>query len=62
MPIDIVLGRPEEDKVQFTEYEEFADDLAARLEAAFQMARESLGKAAERRKRGYDLRVREKAG
>mgnify|MGYP003389980841 FL=1 len=58
MPVDIALGRPEEEKVEFTSYDEFADDLASRLEKAFQMARESLGKAAQRRKNAYDLRVK----
>jgi hypothetical protein len=58
MPVDVVLGRPEEERREFTSYEEFTDDLAARLEKAFQLARENLGKAAERRKNAYDLRVK----
>ena len=59
MPIDIVLGRPEEDW-EASSYESFAGNLVARLEAAFALVREELRIAAERRKKQYDLRVREK--
>jgi len=60
MPVDVVLGRPEEQRPEFTSYDEFTDDLAARMETAFQFARKGLNKAAERRKKSYDLRVRGK--
>ena len=58
MPIDIVLGRPEQEKVETESYEDFADDLASRLEGSFELAREHLNTAAGRRKVTYDLRVR----
>jgi transposase InsO family protein len=61
MPIDIVLGRPEQERNAAETYEEFAEDLAARLERAFELVREHLGTAAERRKATYDLRVRSKS-
>jgi hypothetical protein len=60
MPIDIVLGRPEDQAQRDTSYESFADNLVAKLEAAYTLVREELRIAAERRKKQYDLRVREK--
>ena len=39
-------------------YSDYAEGLAERLDAAYRIVRQSLGKAAERRKRRYDLRVR----
>ena len=33
MPVDIVLGRPEQERAEAESYEDFADDLASRLEA-----------------------------
>ena len=60
MPIDIVLGMPEEEREQATSYEAFTDNLAHRLESAFEMVRRNLDVAAERRKAAYDLRVKTK--
>jgi len=60
MPVDIVLGRPEEEQQDGRTYADFADDLVSRLEAAYDVARRSLQTAALRRKTAYDLRVREK--
>jgi hypothetical protein len=60
MPIDVVLGRPEQESNEAGTYTEFADDLAARLERAFELVRENLEVAAVRRKVRYDLRVRSK--
>jgi transposase InsO family protein len=60
MPVDIVLGRPEEDRDVAESYDSFAGDLVNKLEAAFTLVREELRVAAERRKKQYDLRVREK--
>ena len=61
MPIDIVLGRPEEDKDGVGDYDSFAGSLVSKLEAAFTLVREELQVAAERRKKQYDLRVHEKS-
>jgi len=61
MPVDVVLGRPQEDRSEERTGEEFVSDLASRLESAFRLAREGLQTAAERRKKAYDLRVREKS-
>jgi hypothetical protein len=58
MPVDIVLGRPEQERPEAESYEDFGDDLASRLEASFELAREHLNTAASRRKATYDLRVR----
>ena len=60
MPIDVVLGMPGEEREPATSYENFADDLANRMEEAYSLARQSLNVAAERRKNMYDLRVRSK--
>ena len=59
MPVDIVLGRPEADREEDESYDSFVSNMAARLEEAFKIARSELQCAAERRKRNYDLRVRE---
>ena len=59
MPVDIVLGRPEADREEDESYDSFVGNMAARLEEAFKIARSELQCAAERRKRNYDLRVRE---
>ena len=61
MPIDVVLGRPQEDQPEERSYEDFADGLVNRLEAAYDVARRNLQTAALRRKNTYDLRVHEKA-
>jgi len=61
MPVDVVLGRPQEDRPEERTSEEFVSDLASRLESAFRIAREGLQMAAERRKKAYDLRVRQKS-
>ena len=50
MPIDVVLGRPEEEKQENLSYESFAGNLVTRLEAAYALVREELQIAAERRK------------
>ena len=50
MPIDIVLGRPESEREEEQSYDEFVENLTARLEAAFRVAREELQCAANRRK------------
>ena len=60
MPVDVVLGRPEEERNEGESYDSFAGNLVNKLEAAFTVVREELRVAAERRKKQYDLRVREK--
>jgi hypothetical protein len=60
MPVDIVLGKPEEDNQGTQSNESYVSGLLTRLEAAYTLVREELQVAAERRKKQYDLRVREK--
>ena len=60
MPVDIVLGKPEEDNQELQSNESYVGSLLNRLEAAYTLVREQLQAAAKRRKKQYDLRVREK--
>ena len=59
MPIDVVLGKPEEEKHEGLSYDSVVGSLVSRLETAYALVREELQVAAERRKKQYDLRVRE---
>lgn len=57
-PLDIVFGQPESPGGERITYADYAAGLEERFEVAYRLMRESLGRAAERRKRRYDLRVR----
>jgi transposase InsO family protein len=59
-PLDLVYGRPPDAVDNAANYSTYVRDLADRMESAYRLAREHLRVAAERRKRKYDLRVREK--
>jgi transposase InsO family protein/predicted aspartyl protease len=59
-PLDLVFGRPPDAADSDANYTTYVRDLGDRLESAYQLVRESLRVAAERRKRQYDLRVRPK--
>ena len=59
LPIDLVLGRPK-DRVKFSSTtDEFVQAREAEIEAAFRLARGHCKVTAERRKKTYDVRVKE---
>ena len=55
-PIDIVLGAPSGSEYSHTE--EFNEEMCTGLHESYALAREQLGKCAERNKHMYDMRVR----
>ena len=57
-PVDLILGRPTEDGDRRPTYCEYVEEMADRMERAFALAREHLDKAAQVRKKRYDLRVK----
>ena len=57
-PVDIVYGYPQTQTA--TNYDDYAEELEERLKRAYSFVRGYLKKAAERNKKYYDLRVREK--
>jgi hypothetical protein len=57
-PIDLVLAVDDEPPGVGTSPNQFVNEMAQRQRAAYSLARQNLGRAAERRKREYDLRVR----
>ena len=62
-PVDLVLGPIFEDTEGSNNrtYDEYVDDQLCVYQEAHRLAREHLGTAAERRKVGYDLRVKSKS-
>lgn len=58
-PIDLVFGRPTEEVAMRPTYAAYVEELGERIETAYKDVRCHLRRAAERRKRTYDLRVRE---
>ena len=58
MPLDSLMGLPTEDVEAGRSADQFVADLRERTEAAYNLAREQLQVAAEKRKATYDLRVR----
>ena len=59
MPIDLVLGKVVEESEHFDSYNSYVKDQQERLRVTYQLAREHLGSAAERRKIDYDTKVKE---
>jgi hypothetical protein len=59
-PIDLVLAVGEEPEGIGASPNDYVNDLLQRQRRAYELVREHLGRAAERRKREYDLRVRPK--
>lgn len=55
MPIDVMVGLPPDQEPK--REPQYVEDLRARLEDAYSLARENLGVSAERRKRYYDLKA-----
>ena len=58
LPLDVVMGKPRDDTPTCTTV--YAEWLRQSLEGAHQVARDELGKASLRQKRGYDKRVKER--
>jgi len=58
-PLDLVYGRPSDAWPTGATYVSYVEEMADRMETAYREVREILQKSAERRKHGYDLRVRE---
>ena len=54
MPVDIVMGCPGDRKLEGEFVDDYINDLQERLRSGYQVAREHLGIAAERRKIRYD--------
>jgi hypothetical protein len=59
MPIDVVLGGPNGDKVTPQPADDYVYNLHERLSNSYQLVRQHLGKAASRRKAQYDVGVKE---
>ena len=59
MPLDLVYGAPEED-VEPKTYDEIVMERWTRQREAFELARRHIGRAAERSKQYYDLKVKPK--
>ena len=57
-PIDLVFGCPANLEIERCSYSDFADQMAERLELSYREVRQALKKAAEYRKRRYDMRVK----
>ena len=60
LPLDLVYGTPE-DATKHQTYEEVVMERWTRQRDAFEMARQHIGRAAERSKQYYDLKVRPKS-
>jgi len=58
-PLDLVMGLPPSRESACDNYDDFVQLVRERALEAYQIARESLRKNAERRKSGYDIRVRQ---
>ena len=58
LPLDVVMGKPRDDTPTCTTV--YAEWLRQSLEGAHQVARDELGKASLRQKRGYDKGVKER--
>ena len=57
-PMDLVFGRPLEDSEHRPTYSEYVETMADTMESSYRTVREHLGKAAEIRKKRYDMKVR----
>ena len=60
MPVDLVLGVPEEDRAVPRTYDQYVQSLRDKVESSYELAREHLQTAAELRKKSYDVKVRKK--
>jgi len=58
-PLDLVMGLPSGRETACDNYDDFVQLVKERASEAYQIAREILRKNAERRKSGYDIRVRQ---
>lgn len=57
-PIDLVYGQPKEALEEWPTYAAYLEELMERMRSSYETVRRELGKAAERRKRNYELRLR----
>src|SRR6218665_615981 len=57
-PLDLVYGLPKVPTEKSVTYAEYMEELARKFRGAYDLVRQNLEKAAERRKRMYDMRVR----
>src|SRR6218665_44187 len=57
-PLDLVYGLPKVPTEKSVTYADYVEELARKFREAYDLVRQNLGKAAERRKRMYDMRVR----
>ena len=57
-PIDMICGIPQEERAQWASYDVFTEHRLTRMNEAYTLIREHLGRAAERMKDHYDMRVR----
>jgi len=55
--LDVVMGLPMSTEQSSVTIDDFVERKVERMRAAYRSMRENLGKAAERQKRYYDLRV-----
>ena len=60
MPVDLVLGVPEDNKAVQRTYDQYLQSLRDKVESSYELAREHLKTAAELRKKMYDVKVRRK--
>jgi len=58
LPLDLVLRPPVDDEQHYTSYDNFVETIQTRTRNVFDIAREHLGRAAERRKDAYDIGVK----
>jgi transposase InsO family protein len=57
-PVDILFGVPREEEIEWRSMNDFVDCKIQIMRESFQLVREQLGKAAEKSKKYYDLRVK----
>jgi Integrase core domain len=60
MPVDLVLGIPEEEKGVQRTHSQYVQNLLEGIESSYEIARKHLKLSAEVRKKGYDVKVRNK--
>ena len=58
LPVDIVLGSPDDDEERSTSYDEYVEEQKNKFQGAYQTVRGNIGIAASRRKERYDAGVK----
>jgi hypothetical protein len=59
MPVDVVLGNPNDSQLPLINTDDYVAELQERLRAGYQIVRGHLSKTAELRKQRYDVAVRD---